>query len=246
MEQQACRDAGAVLARKAMDEAGAFVRVQGIEILAKNPDHRRIDRHAGIDRKHPLSCPLGSHGDLPASTFMWRRVRSFTIIGNDLRGEIRMAPARKPLPLAGAAQVDHGADVEHVQQRQVGVARLHVLARAQQHSFAHAAPACHRIATIIAKIMNALRHIKRADAGAVGSSFGRIAGHRRHPLQTATTAARQHNHPPTTTQRVADRCAHPKPKGCTGGGRQAGSNVTVVNPAFANPNLDDPNPWPAS
>lgn len=96
---------------------------------------------------------------------------------NHPRGKARRAAAGKAAPLAYPAKINHGLDGKALDQRQVGIARLGVLARAQQHPAHHPAPARYRIAAIIAQVVNALGDIEGADAGGIGGGLEAVANH---------------------------------------------------------------------
>lgn len=77
-------------------------------------------------------------------------------MGNDLCRKVRMASAPKPFPLAHAAQIDYCTNVKRVDQCQIFVGCLHVLARAKQHAAAHTSATRDGVSPIIAQIVNAL------------------------------------------------------------------------------------------
>jgi len=64
VEQQAGGDPGAVLARKAMDQACPLALIQHGEIAGEHRDHRRVDRHLGVrDPQGRAAVCEGEAGD---------------------------------------------------------------------------------------------------------------------------------------------------------------------------------------
>ena len=155
MQQQHGSYTGAILARKAMDEARPFTLGQDAQVAAEHVDHRRVARHAGIDRHHALAGEFGGRG-LCIHVHMRRAGAGLAVVGDDFAIETFDAPAWIAFTLARAAQVDDRADVQLRNRLQVAIARIDVLARAPQQPGLHPSAVRRLPSAIVAEVVDAI------------------------------------------------------------------------------------------
>jgi len=144
------------LLRSTLSRGRALLSEHEIDAVAASPER------AGQRHHHPLGAAA------PEDPLETRRVGAGEQVADlPARGGVADREAHQPraggkaaravvLEVAGGAEVDHGADPERAERREILLARRAEMPAAEEPPRAHAAPVARRIATEIAEVLRAL------------------------------------------------------------------------------------------
>ena len=149
--------AGAVLPRKAMEQAGTTAARQGCEIGAIDFNQQRAEWHCLVKLCHPRMGIGRRHYRLRSFEMGRMTACGFAVGEQYLCRKAKWTRAREARPLLIAAQIDDGCKPECGDLIKVSLRRLSMLARTPEQTGAQLAAACNSIAAIIAEVVNAIK-----------------------------------------------------------------------------------------